>query len=412
MSVVKFSNDEQRVELAVQNTLMQYVNKQIDLLKREHEEEVKDTYYLGKEYTVEEYEQIIDELQQKTRNIPEFESNEYISASDLKQEYLRNCAREINYVKEDLSKCLKFKQYIEERKQQLMKTPRNEEMIVNNLIEYIKKQVKYYHQDILTEYYDMFVAKVNALIPNDKDYERTIKSVYTNKNGKKAMQLLNSFSDRLISVLSNIAFGFRNVEIKGSLKGFKDVERLIKNKITSVINGIYDCVYNFIKSEIDCIPNEQLTCSAFVKTYTESLMGSMNNAIVNRLPAVLDEEFNQRIQNLKEDLRENPALKVMIKSHEDVEMKAIAKDGPIVEEVEEVEEPTLVIPNEKPTLEKFIESLPNTPIEISELTTMYNQYFGVNISNNSLSKIKDFRNHFDVSRKCVNKSKKTFYTKK
>ena len=66
MSVVKFNNDEQ---------MMQYVNSQIDLLKKEHEEEVKNTYYLGKEFSVEEYEQMIDELQQKTRNIPEFESN-------------------------------------------------------------------------------------------------------------------------------------------------------------------------------------------------------------------------------------------------------------------------------------------------------------------------------------------------
>ena len=183
----------------------------------------------------------------------------------------------------------------------------------------------------------------------------------------------------------------------------------MQNKITLVIRYIYDCVYNFIKSEIDCVPNEQLACSAFVKTYTESLMGSMNNAIVNRLPLILDDEFNQRIENFKADLRENPALKVMIKSS-DVETKSIVNEGPIVEEVED--ESTLVIPNEKPTLEKFIESLPNTPIELSELTKMYNQYFGVNISNNSLSKIKDFRNNFDVSRKCVNKSKKTFYTKK
>ena len=409
MSVVKFNNDEQ---------MMQYINSKIDLLKKEHEEEVKNTYYLGKEYTVEEYEQMIDELQQKTRNIPEFESNQYISASDLKQEYLRNCIREINYVKEDLSKCLKFKQYIEERKQQLLKTPRNTDMITNNLMEYIKKQVKYYHQDILTEYYDMFIAKVKTLIPDDKDYEKTIKNVYMNKNGKKSMQLLNSFADRLITALCNISFGVRNLEIKGSIKGFKDVESLMKNKITLVISYIYDCVYNFIKSEIDFIPDEQLTCSAFVKTYTESLMGSMNNAIVNRLPSVLDEEFNQRIQNLKEDLSENPALKVMIKS-DDVERKSIVDEGPIVEEVDEAQgagaiglEPAFVIPNEKPTLEKFIESLPNTPIELSELTNMYNQYFSVNISNNSLSKIKDFRNHFDVNRKCINKSKKTFYTKK
>ena len=400
MSVAKFNNGEQ---------MMQYVNKKIDVLKKEHEEEVKETYYLGREYTVEEYEQIIDELQQKLRNIPEFESNGFISSSDLRREYLNNCAREINYVKEDLSKCLKFQQYIEERKQQLMKTPCNTEMIACNLMEYIKKQVKYYHQDILTEYYDMFVAKVKTLIPSNKDYEATIKSVYMNKNGKKAMQLLNSFADRLITVLSTIAFGVRNLEIKGTIKEFKDVESLMKNKITLVIRYIYDCVYNFIKSEIDCVPNEQLACSAFVKTYTESLMGSMNNAIVNRLPLILDDEFNQRIENFKADLRENPALKVMIKSS-DVETKSIVNEGPIVEEVED--ESTLVIPNEKPTLEKFIESLPNIPIELNELTKMYNQYFGVNISNNSLSKIKDFRNNFDVSRKCVNKSKKTFYTKK
>ena len=301
-------------------------------------------------------------------------------------------------------------------------------MLTENLIEYIKKQVNYYHRDLMLEYFDMFVEKVKGMVPKDKNYDSTIKSIYRNRNGKKAMEILDSFADKLMSALTTISYGFKNMKIDGTMKEsqggkaflpYRTVEDLMKNKFTNLIEKIYNCIFHFIKDEIECIPgDDELTSSEFVKIYAESLMGNMNNAIINNLPAILDDEFSDRIEYLKEDLSANVVIKSISYGNNEQAIKASTK--PVVEEIEDDNEQSanvVVISKVNPekkkaismNLENFIESLPNDYIELKELTEMYNKFFGVNISTLSLGKLKGFKENFEIKRKTVNKVKSTYY---
>lgn len=456
MSIVKINNEEQ---------FLKFVDNKINVLHKEHEEDVKKTYYLKKEYSVEEYEKIIEDLYEKIRHPPVFKSDNeaqradakasYITPLQIKEEYIKNIEEEIKLVRSDLSKALGYQQYVNEERQRLMKIPRNNEMLTENLIEYIKKQVNYYHRDLMLEYFDMFVEKVKGMVPKDKNYDSTIKSIYRNRNGKKAMKILDSFADKLISALTTISYGFRNIKIKpygqdaehhGTMKEtqngkafmpYRTVEDLMKNKFTNIIEKIYNCIYNFIKNEIECIPgDDELTSSEFVKIYAESLMGNMNNAIINNLPAILDDEFSDRIEYLKEDLSANVVIKSISYGNNEQARPMVAapraikaSTKPVVEEIEdetygrgtschnEQSANVVVIPKVNPenkksismNLENFIESLPDDYIELKELTEMYNKFFGVNISTLSLGKLKGFKENFEIKRKTVNKVKSTYY---
>ncbi len=456
MSIVKINNEEQFIK---------FVDNKINVLHKEHEEDVKKTYYLKKEYSVEEYEKIIEDLYEKIRHPPVFKSDNeaqradakasYITPLQIKEEYIKNIEEEIKLVRSDLSKALGYQQYVNEERQRLMKIPRNNEMLTENLIEYIKKQVNYYHRDLMLEYFDMFVEKVKGMVPKDKNYDSTIKSIYRNRNGKKAMKILDSFADKLISALTTISYGFRNIKIepygqdaehhvtmKEAQNGkafmpYRTVEDLMKNKFTNIIEKIYNCIYNFIKDEIECIPgDDELTSSEFVKIYAESLMGNMNNAIINNLPAILDDEFSDRIEYLKEDLSANVVIKSISYGNNEQARPMVAapraikaSTKPVVEEIEdetygrgtschnEQSANVVVIPKVNPenkkaismNLENFIESLPDDYIELKELTEMYNKFFGVNISTLSLGKLKGFKENFEIKRKTVNKVKSTYY---
>ena len=58
MSIVKINNEEQFIK---------FVDNKINVLHKEHEEDVKKTYYLKKEYSVEEYEKMIEDLYEKNQ---------------------------------------------------------------------------------------------------------------------------------------------------------------------------------------------------------------------------------------------------------------------------------------------------------------------------------------------------------
>ena len=65
--------------------------------------------------------------------------------------------------------------------------------VLVNVKKYINEQVSYYQKDIIDCYFEMFVDKVNEMCPKDKNYIKTIESVYRNKNSRKAMDILNKF---------------------------------------------------------------------------------------------------------------------------------------------------------------------------------------------------------------------------
>ena len=137
-------------------------------------------------------------------------------------------------------------------------------------------------------------------------------------------------------------------------------------------------------------------------------MFRLNESLTENLPELLNEEFCERIEYLKEDLTANKSFAGALK-YDKVEKSS----DPLVEEVDEVEDNTVIIVQDsKPTFENFLKTLPDEEIEVSELCSMFNNYFNTNVSTRSFSMLNNTKNHFD-KRSILRKGKRTtYYTKK
>ena len=60
----------------------------------------------------------------------------------------------------------------------------------------------------------------------------------------------------------------------------------------------------------------------------------------------------------------------------------------------------------------FLDLIPNEPIEVNELTEMYNNYFGVNISSRGFGMLKLVKDSFTKESKIIKGKRVTTYQKK
>ena len=194
------------------------------------------------------------------------------------------------------------------------------------------------------------------------------------------------------------------------------IQKLLEKEFDSLLSVAHTLIYNFISNRLDCYDDEPMNDSRAVKAFCEMIMSDLNNDLISILPVELGEELSIRCQDRIEDIdvtfqqQFNISL-VNLKPLESLEPPANQKQltiTPIIQE--KVNQPE--IRRTKPTIESFIENLPLTPIELSTLTERYNQTFETNLSPNSISKLKNFREHFDVTRKKINGNSVTIYTKK
>ena len=396
MAIINFTSEEQ---------INKYINGKIQKLNTEHQQEVKRTYYLKKEYSKEDYNKMIDQIYYNIQHIPDEilkSKDEFISSDMIKEQYISNCKNEIELIESDMKKAEDFQKFLVEERKKLEKYPRCNQNVIDNLTEYINQTVNYYHQDLIDEYFDLFVQKVKNICPKDKDYSKTIESVYLNKNGKRAMQILDKFSQKLINALITITLTIKN----NKTSEFMMIETVFKNKFYRLIDIMYLFISNFIKKQINSIPEaHEMSNSKLVKSYAESLMFRLNESLTENLPELLNEEFMERVNYLKEDLTANKSFTGMLK-YDKVEKST----DPLVEEVDE--DAVIVIQDSKPTFENFLKTLPDDEIEVSELCSMFNNYFNTNVSTRSFSMMNNTKKYFD-KRYIIRKGKKTsLYTKK
>jgi hypothetical protein len=258
----------------------------------------------------------------------------------------------------------------------------------------------------------MFVEKVTNLCPEDKDYNKTIRSVYTCRNSRKATDSISNIFHKITTTFNSMIQYLNH----SPLTCYYTIQKLLEKEFDSLLSVAHTLIYNFISNRLDCYDDEQMNDSRAVKAFCEMIMSDLNNDLINILPVELGEELSIRCQDRIEDIdvtfqqRFSISL-VNLKPLESLEPPANQKQltiTPIIQE--KVNQPETRIT--KPTLESFIENLPLTPIELSILTERYNQTFETNLSSNSLSKLKNFREHFDVTRDRTNGKNITIYTKK
>ena len=393
--------------------LEQYKTKVMNKYLSEHSEHVAKHYFLHKELTEEEYNQCINDLEECLLHPPEkYNTNELI------QSYKDSVQHEILLIKRDQEQTRNFNIFLKEKEEELNQYPTNNSKLLSNLSKYITTRSNYYLKDLFDSYFDMFVEKVTNLCPEDKDYNKTIRSVYTCRHSRKATDSISNIFHKITTTFNSMIQYLNH----SPLTCYYTIQKLLEKEFDSLLSVAHTLIYNFISNRLDCYDDEPMNDSRAVKAFCEMIMSDLNNDLINILPVELGEELSIRCQDRIEDIDvtfqnqfsislvnlkplESPTNLKPLESP--VNQKQLTISPVIQEKVNQPE-----TRRTKPTLESFIENLPLTPIELSTLTERYNQTFDTNLSPNSLSKLKNFRQHFDVTRKNINGKSATIYTKK
>ena len=389
--------------------LEQHKTKIMNKYRSEHKEHVAKHYFLHKELTEEEYNQCIYDLEECLLHPPE-----KYNTTELIQSYKDSVQHEILLIKRDQEQTRNFNIFLKEKEEEINQYPTNNSKLLSNLSKYITTRSNYYLKDLFDSYFDMFVEKVTNLCPEDKDYNKTIRSVYTCRHSRKATDSISNIFHKITTTFNSMIQYLNH----SPLTCYYTIQKILEKEFDSLLSVAHTLIYNFISNRLDCYDDEQMNDSRAVKAFCEMIMSDLNNDLINILPVELGEELSircqDRIENIDVTFQQQFNISLVAlkppEPLESLEPPANQKQltiTPIIQE--KVNQPETR--RTKPTIEYFIENLPLTPIELSILTERYNQTFGTNLSSNSLSKIKNFRPRFTVTQKKINGKCVTVYTK-
>ena len=278
------------------------VSNKIQTLIAEHKQFVLANNFLHKEFTLNEYQQMIKEIEEKMLNPPEDKikpNDEFTTRQMLRDAYVNYCKKEIELLNRDMKRLNDFNSFIESEKIKASKYPKSTDDVIRNMKEFINEKISYYHKDLISSYFDMFVDKVKNLTKKDKDYTNTIESVYRCKNSKTAMNIILKFMDSMKNSLIKMSMNVKNSE---SVEFYK-MESILKSQCLKLIEKIHYVIYKFIERQINYIDDEEeMNDSKVVKLYAESCISQLNQAMMKELPERLNEEFSICIEDRMEDL--------------------------------------------------------------------------------------------------------------
>ena len=417
--------------------LNEYVDKVIDKLMVEHDALVKEQYYFKKEFTEKEYIDMLNDVENKMDLVPDELMKKvhgvYFTESDARNSWRDQCLSYKHGIERDYKRYKEFQEYIEDKRRELMNIPTDCIKVISNLKEYTEKQCRYYYKDVFQSYYDMFVDKVKALCPDDKDYSKTIKCVYEMKQSKKAVKILNEFFNRMKSFVLQLIDKLNEF----SFDKFVEVESEMKRWINALFMYDFDIyIVEFIEKRLNYVDDEVMSDSKLVKRYCEHLMSEMNDAFIKELPEELDEHFKERTLCFAERFNYycsefKPLMNNDVKAIEHGSNTAEIKDFVVEDSVEDsvdenvkdsvkpgsntaeikdfvVKEPMEhkcsgikdslveeIDDDDERTIESFMKTLTDEYIECNELLNKYNEYFGTEYKSSGFGKLKVIQNNFE-----------------
>ena len=378
-----------------------YVNQNLEKLDKEHEKYVNEGgYYLRKEFTPAEYEGCINKLEEAMFHPPE--------GCD-KDVWANQCNREIELIKSDMKKSQAYKDLRHTKELEFRRYPMDNDSVIHNLKDFIEKKISYYHKDLMDGYFKMFVDKIQKICPEDKDYSKTIKSVYDNKNSKKTIEILMNFFNTLKNELMTLVMNVKRVQTDK----YFEMQQLIENRFLRLIETIYAVIWDFISKKIDYIDDgEMMNDSKAVKVYAESVIGELNKTLMNELPELLDNEFKIRMEDMTENLEYEWKEQIGITwGRENEPERYLANEEKPNQVISHEEKPKIKI-EVVHDLNSFIDALPNEEMEVNDLTQKYNSYFGKSISSRGFGMLKEIKDNFTKNAVIREGKKITLYKKK
>lgn len=373
---------------ALQKRIENIMNK----MQIEHNDESKRVCYIYNELSLKEYNEWIDDLNKELINTTEKNH----------QDLLR---KEIEYINRDKQRLINFENKLNNKRAELIQ---KFSYPIDSAINLITKNINSYQQDLLNCIFESFINKIKSMCPDDENYDGTIKSVYQEKESQKVINLFNSLTNRLIDGFTKLLNSIGSNEFYSQdIKRFDTLTKLVR-EIDYTCEKIYmQTIIDSIDNKINQYPSNQMTTSLLVKSYSRTLMTNINSYIIKELSKEIDDEIKNSFIKIYELMNhimpkpystetndegffQSPEPKVLNKP------MILSKQSIIVEK----------------TLDDFIDSLPNEPADINQLTELYNKFFtDKNITNRGLGMILSKVDRLNKSTRWE-KSKKIIYYKK
>lgn len=396
---------QQRIEKEIKLHIEQRKrNKLLDLLDEE-------------ELTVEEYNNIINNLEENFNKIvckrSDFE-DQNVRFDELKQYSQQLLIDEIERNKRERDELINFNNNLIKIRQEL---EYNYTYPINNLLDEIIKHINFYHQQLIDTIFEEFVNKVEKMCPkNDKSYKQTIKSVYIGRQSKKVIDLFTELTNKLTKLFTELINKIGKNEIFSTdFNNFKELMRL-KSFLKNIVSDIfYSTITAEICYKIEQLPEKEMTDSNLVKTYSQSLLSQLNSFIIEEIPPKIEEKFNyysKRIYNFNEKFVKNISNKVIVEEIDnDLQSKTQQNcdNNSIKSNQIEIENNSV----ETKTIDSFINTLSLDLIEVNQLTELYNEYFNLindkRISSKGFGKILKNNSRLKKTIKKIKGKKYTYY---
>lgn len=362
---------------ALQKRIENIMNK----MQIEHNDESKRVCYIYNELSLKEYNEWIDDL-----------NEELINTTDSNQQALLR--KEIEYINRDKQRLINFENKLNNKRAELIQ---KFSYPIDSAINLITKNINSYQQDLLNCIFDSFINKIKSMCPDDENYDGTIKSVYQEKESQKVINLFNSITNRLIDGFTKLLNSIGSNEFYSQdIKRFDTLTKLVR-EIDNTCEKIYmQTIIDSIDNKINQYPSKQMTTSLLVKSYSRTLMTNINSYIIKELSKEIDDEIKNSFIKIYELMNHIMPKTYSTETNDECEPMVLSKQ-PIIADVEK-------------TLDDFIDSLPNEPADINQLTELYNKFFTYKtITSRSLGALLTQSNKFNKTRITINGKKTTCY---
>ncbi len=366
---------------ALQKRIENIMNK----MQIEHNDESKRVCYIYNELSLKEYNEWIDDL-----------NEELINTTDSNQQVLLR--KEIEYINRDKQRLINFENKLNNKRAELIQ---KFSYPIDSAINLITKNINSYQQDLLNCIFDSFINKIKSMCPDDDNYDGTIKSVYQEKESQKVINLFNSLTNRLIDGFTKLLKSIGSNELYSQdIKRFDTLTKLVR-EIDNTCEKIYmQTIIDSIDNKINQYPSNQMTTSLLVKSYSRTLMTNINSYIIKELSKEIDDEIKNSFIKIYELM--NHIMPKTYSTETNDECEPNDENKPMILS----KQPIIV----EKTLDDFINSLPNEPADINQLTELYNKFFTDKIiTSRSLGVLLTQSNKFNKTRITINGKKTTCY---
>lgn len=393
MSLVKCDNTIVSYNKLFCDELENRINKFINNMQNEHNEESLRVCYIYKELSLKEYDEWIDELNNELNN------------TDNENDKLL-LEKQLQYINRDKYRLIRFNDELEQKRKDLIEKFSKP---IDTAINIITKEINVYHQNMLNEMFEEFVDKVKSMCIEDKNYEGTIRNIYIDRTSQKVVNIFNSLTQRLINGFTNLIRNIGSNEMFAYDVSKYDMLIKLRKNIIDVCYKIYNgIIINSICEKINQYPSNKMSSSSLVKTYSRSLLSNINNFIVRELSNKIEDELrygfnkisnNELVNNNNIDKTESVNNKQIIieepKEQSSLALRlddsGVAFDKEVVSanrrfDVHEMDDNNAT-QSKIISLDDFINDLPTNPINITTLTKQYNEYFDKNISTRGVGMI-------------------------